>query len=107
MKALQLDPTQRYQTALELQVDLEDFAREARLPVSSARVGMFMRELFADEMAQEERIVAERLSDHGARRLGAVTRKRLSARVENALAMLRDPLLDLFRDIVGGRGPAS
>jgi serine/threonine-protein kinase len=71
MKALQLDPAQRYQTALELQVDLEDFAREARLPVSSARVGMFMRELFADEMAQEERMMAERLEAASPSLLGA------------------------------------
>ena len=50
MRALQADPDQRYGNALDLQIDLEDFAREARLPVSSARMGKFMRELFEDEI---------------------------------------------------------
>ncbi len=50
MRALQADPEQRYPNALDLKIDLEDFAREARLPVSSARMGKFMRELFEDEI---------------------------------------------------------
>ncbi|MBC8072194.1 MAG: serine/threonine protein kinase, partial [Deltaproteobacteria bacterium] len=50
MRALASDPNHRYRSAIELQLDLEDFAREAQLPVSSARVGKFMRELFADEI---------------------------------------------------------
>jgi serine/threonine protein kinase len=52
MRALTADREQRYPTALDLQVDLEDFAREARLPVSSARMAKFMRELFEEEMRQ-------------------------------------------------------
>ena len=59
MKALQADPEQRYTTALDLQVDLEDFAREARLPVSSARMAKFMRELFVEEMEQAARELKE------------------------------------------------
>jgi serine/threonine protein kinase len=59
MKALQADPDQRYSTALDLQVDLEDFAREARLPVSSARMAKFMRELFIEEMEQAARELQE------------------------------------------------
>ena len=51
MKALESDPTRRYQTAMDLQIELEDFAREVRLPVSSARLAKFMRELFADDLA--------------------------------------------------------
>jgi len=50
MRALQADPVQRYESALDMQIDLEDFAREARLPVSSARMSKFMRELFAEEI---------------------------------------------------------
>jgi serine/threonine protein kinase len=50
MRALQADPDQRYGNALDLQIDLEDFAREARLPVSSARMGKFMRDLFEEEI---------------------------------------------------------
>jgi serine/threonine protein kinase len=62
MRALASDPNVRYQNAVDLQIDLEDFAREARLPVSSARVGKFMRELFADEIQQTAaQLQAERL----------------------------------------------
>jgi serine/threonine protein kinase len=52
MKALQSDPVQRYGTALDLQIDLEDFAREARLPVSSARLAKFMKDLCAEDIAR-------------------------------------------------------
>jgi serine/threonine protein kinase len=62
MRALASDPEQRYQHAIDLQIDLEDFARDARLPVSSARVGKFMRELFAEEIQQTAaQLQAERL----------------------------------------------
>jgi eukaryotic-like serine/threonine-protein kinase len=62
MKALAGDPDQRYASAIELQIDLEDFARDARLPVSSARVGKFMRELFAEEIQNGvAQLQAERL----------------------------------------------
>ena len=61
MRALHSDPEQRYQHAIDLQIDLEDFAREHRLPVSSARMGKFMRELFADEIqASAAQLAAER-----------------------------------------------
>jgi serine/threonine protein kinase len=50
MRALQPEPDQRYPTAQDLQIDIEDFAREARLPVSSARMSKFMSELFAEEI---------------------------------------------------------
>ncbi len=50
MRALSRDPDNRYATAIDLQIDIEDFAREARLPVSSARMGRFMRALFEEEL---------------------------------------------------------
>lgn len=50
MRALSVDPENRYASAIDLQIDIEDFAREARLPVSSARMGRFMRALFDDEL---------------------------------------------------------
>lgn len=50
MRALSVDADNRYPTAIDLQIDLEDFAREARLPVSSARMGRFMRSLFDEEI---------------------------------------------------------
>lgn len=49
MKALCATPGGRYDDSLQMQMDLEDFAREYRLPVSSARMGIFMGELFAEE----------------------------------------------------------
>lgn len=50
MRALSVNAENRYPTAIDLQIDLEDFAREARLPVSSARMGRFMRQLFDEEI---------------------------------------------------------
>ncbi|MGH1346731.1 MAG: serine/threonine protein kinase [Nannocystales bacterium] len=65
MRALSVDPENRYPTAIDLQIDLEDFAREARLPVSSARMGRFMRALFDEELkaAAAERISAPASTD--------------------------------------------
>jgi len=50
MKALCATPRGRYDTSLQMQMDLEDFAREYKLPVSSARMGLFMGDLFANEI---------------------------------------------------------
>lgn len=65
MRALSVDPENRYPSAIDLQIDLEDFAREARLPVSSARMGRFMRALFDEELkaAAAERISAPASTD--------------------------------------------
>ncbi|MGH1345544.1 MAG: serine/threonine protein kinase [Nannocystales bacterium] len=49
MRALQLNPDARYSTARDLQIDLEEFAREYKLAISSARLGSFMEELFDEE----------------------------------------------------------
>ncbi|MBK6920959.1 MAG: serine/threonine protein kinase [Deltaproteobacteria bacterium] len=48
-RALQLDPEHRYPTARALQVDLEEFAREYKLPISSVRLASFMEEMFDEE----------------------------------------------------------
>jgi len=71
MKALQADRDQRYAKAVDLQIDLEDFAREARLPVSSARMGRFMRELFAEELAAIREELASTEAREDVRPLGA------------------------------------
>lgn len=65
MRALSVHPENRYPSAIDLQIDLEDFAREARLPVSSARMGRFMRALFDEELkaAAAERISAPASTD--------------------------------------------
>lgn len=48
-RALQLDPAHRYPTARALQVDLEELAREYKLPISAVRLGGFMEEMFDEE----------------------------------------------------------
>jgi serine/threonine protein kinase len=48
VKALARDRDRRYPTAQALQVDLEEYAREHKLLLSSAKLGTFMSELFAD-----------------------------------------------------------
>ena len=45
MKALARDPDDRYPTAQALQLDLEDFARERKLAMSSIGIAMLMRTL--------------------------------------------------------------
>ena len=53
LKALARDPADRYQTALELRMALEDSAREAMLPISSAHTGQLMNELFPPEERED------------------------------------------------------
>jgi len=50
MKGLARDREQRYATAEEMQVDLEAFARDRKLPVSAVPLGRFVRELFKSEL---------------------------------------------------------
>jgi serine/threonine protein kinase len=49
MRALQLDPEHRWPTARDLQIELEEFARESMLSLSSAKLSAFMEELFDAE----------------------------------------------------------
>ncbi|MCA9706664.1 MAG: serine/threonine protein kinase [Myxococcales bacterium] len=58
LRALALDPSERWQTAQDLQLALEDFAHEARLPLSAARFQPFLREVCADAIAKAEAMVA-------------------------------------------------
>ena len=53
LRSLARDPADRFQTALEFRVALEAFAREARLPLSSATTAAFMGELFPPESREE------------------------------------------------------
>ncbi|HEY1816556.1 MAG TPA: protein kinase [Kofleriaceae bacterium] len=46
MRALEKDPANRYQTAQEMQLDLESFARERKMPQSSVNVAALMGRLF-------------------------------------------------------------
>src|SRR3954471_18917859 len=63
MKALAKNPAERYPTAQALQVDLEEFAREHKLAMSSIRIAKLMAALF--EKRNDAWIRAQRAhSDH-------------------------------------------
>ncbi len=51
LKALRREPNERYQTALELQRDLEAFALAARADVSPSQLAGLMQAKFSDELA--------------------------------------------------------
>ena len=50
LKALAHDRDDRYATAQELQIDLEAYAHDARMLLSSAKLSSFMSDLFADQI---------------------------------------------------------
>jgi eukaryotic-like serine/threonine-protein kinase len=50
MKALARDPRQRYQSAEQLQLDLEQYALDQRLAVSAVSMAIEMRTLFRDQV---------------------------------------------------------
>ncbi len=80
MRALQADREQRYTCAQDLQIDLEDFAREARLPVSSARMAKFMRELFSEEIRQTTlQMQSDRMDEQPTMPRPALTREMLES----------------------------
>ncbi len=60
MKALERDRDQRYQTAWEMQSDLDQFLTKRDFTPSNIHLANFMRELFKDELEEErQRRVAE------------------------------------------------
>jgi serine/threonine-protein kinase len=54
MKALAKDPAARYQSARELQADLEAFVRRHRIAVSSLALHQFMQGLFEQKLAEQK-----------------------------------------------------
>ena len=62
MKGLQRDPDRRYQSAEEMQLDLEELARELRLQISSVPLGRFMRNLFRNQTEAWAQAQAEGVS---------------------------------------------
>lgn len=61
LKALEADRERRYGSMLELQLDLEDLAREARLAIGASRMRPFMHKVCAEEINDLE---AQRIADH-------------------------------------------
>ncbi|NUP05205.1 MAG: serine/threonine protein kinase [Polyangiaceae bacterium] len=54
MKALAKNPDARYQSARDMQAELESFVRQERLPVSTVSMGKWMQDLFADKLAMQK-----------------------------------------------------
>ena len=54
MKALEKDPGSRYQSARDMQADLEAFIREERIAVSAVSLANWMRMLFEDKIAEQK-----------------------------------------------------
>jgi serine/threonine-protein kinase len=59
MRALARDRDARYQSAREMQADIEGFVREERVPVSSIALSNFMHDLFGDKLAAQRQAMAE------------------------------------------------
>jgi len=66
MRALARDAAQRYQTAEQIQLELEQFALEYKLPVSAVSMSMEMRQLFRQRIDawQEAEQAGRSLADH-------------------------------------------
>jgi serine/threonine protein kinase len=62
MKALARERDRRYATAEELQVDLEEYAREHRKLLSSAKLAHFMVDLFAEEIYKAKADLRQRIT---------------------------------------------
>ncbi len=54
MRALEKDKNSRYQSAREMQHDLEEFVRSNRLPVSTIALSQFMQSLFEDKLQSQK-----------------------------------------------------
>lgn len=55
MRALSKDPADRFQEAVHLQLALEDFLLQHRMPSSSAHLAAFMNEIYSDRLERERR----------------------------------------------------
>ncbi len=56
MRGLEKDPADRFQTAQAMQLALEDYLREEGEQASSTELAAYMRDLFADKIAEKQRL---------------------------------------------------
>jgi serine/threonine-protein kinase len=61
LRSLEKDPNRRYQSARDMQSDLEDYIREAQLKVSSLSLANWMQKLFEEKLAQQREMLAQGL----------------------------------------------
>ncbi len=59
LRSLEKDTAKRYQSARQMQGDLEDFIRAAQLKVSPLSAGEWMQRLFAEKLSQQKALLAE------------------------------------------------
>ncbi|HEY8431115.1 MAG TPA: serine/threonine-protein kinase [Sandaracinaceae bacterium] len=59
MRALEKSPERRYQSARDMQADLEDYIRAEQLKVSSLSLGAWMQDLFRDKLDQQKQLLQE------------------------------------------------
>jgi serine/threonine-protein kinase len=59
LKAIEKDVSKRYQSARDMQSDLEDYIRSAQLKVSSLSLASWMQKLFEEKLAQQRQMLQE------------------------------------------------
>ena len=61
MKALEKDREQRYQTAWDMQYDIDQFLSQFPFTPSNIHLSNFLKQLFSDELEEERARLARRL----------------------------------------------
>ena len=59
LRSLEKDPARRYQSARDMQSDLEDYIREQQLKVSALALSSWMQKLFDDKLQQQKQMLQE------------------------------------------------
>ncbi len=59
LRALEKSQERRYQSARDMQADLEDYIRAEQLKVSSLSLGTWMQDLFKDKLDQQKQLLQE------------------------------------------------
>ncbi len=59
LRSLEKDANRRYQSARDMQADLEDYIRAEQLKVSSLSLGTWMQDLFREKLDQQKQLLQE------------------------------------------------